>query len=114
MNKFFKRKLAAVLILSMISALFLINVSGAAVIAGDINGDGVVNNKDVTVLSQFLAGWNVNHVPATLDVNGDGAVNTKDASALMRYLAGWDVTLHVTPAATTESTTSDGWSKDYL
>lgn len=59
---------------------------------GDINGDGVVNNKDLSLLSRYLSGWkNLNVNEAALDVNGDGKVNNKDMSLLFQYLSGWDV-----------------------
>lgn len=60
-------------------------------IAGDINADQKVNNKDVSRLLQYLAGWSVTVNDPALDVNGDGKVNNKDVSRLLQYLAGWDV-----------------------
>ncbi|MBQ2663021.1 MAG: hypothetical protein IJG16_02625 [Clostridia bacterium] len=62
-------------------------------IAGDINGDGKVNNQDGTFLLRHLAGWNVNVDDSVLDINGDGKVNSKDGTLLLRYLAGWSVTI---------------------
>jgi len=61
-----------------------------SVLPGDINGDGKLNNKDVTRLMQFLAGWEVEAVAAP-DINGDGKLNNKDVTRLMQYLAGWEV-----------------------
>ena len=63
-------------------------------LAGDINGDGKVNNKDVTRLFQYLANWSVSVNSAVLDVNGDGKVNNKDITRLMQYLANWDVKIY--------------------
>ena len=60
---------------------------------GDINGDGTVNNKDLTRLMKYLAGEDVNVVEDALDVNGDGNVNNKDLTRLMKYLAGEDVSI---------------------
>ena len=62
-------------------------------LAGDINGDNVVNNKDLTRLMKYLAGENVDVVEAALDINGDGVVNNKDLTRLMKYLAGENVTI---------------------
>ncbi len=61
---------------------------------GDINGDGVVNNKDLNRLMKKLAGENVECVDAALDVNGDGVVNNKDLNRLMKKLAGENVEIH--------------------
>ena len=61
---------------------------------GDINGDGRVNNRDLTRLAQYLAGKDVEYVKEALDVNGDGKANNKDLTRLAQYLAGRDVELH--------------------
>ncbi len=63
-------------------------------IPGDINGDNVVNNKDLTRLFQYLSGWNVETKEGTLDVNADGSVNNKDLTRLFQYLSGWNVEIH--------------------
>ncbi len=60
-------------------------------IPGDINGDGNVNNKDLTRLFQYLSDWDVEVNSAALDVNGDGNVNNKDLTRLFQYLSDWDV-----------------------
>ena len=60
---------------------------------GDIDDDGVVNNKDLARLQQHLSGWEVSVNAKASDVTGDGTVNNKDLARLQQYLSGWDVTL---------------------
>ena len=62
---------------------------------GDVNSDGSIDLKDVTVLRRHLAGgWNVTISEANSDVNKDGSIDLKDVTILRRYLAGgWGVTL---------------------
>ncbi len=76
------------------------NVCGATrevpeVMAGDANGDGKVNVKDLGLLQQKLNGWDVSVLDSTCDVNADGKVNVKDLGMLQQYLNGWDVTLQL-------------------
>ena len=55
-------------------------------IPGDINGDGIVNTKDISTLRRYNSkGYNVEVVEEALDVNRDGIINTKDITTLRRY-----------------------------
>ena len=63
-------------------------------IPGDINGDGIVTNKDGTAMLRYLAGWDIYVIEDALDVDGDGVVCSKDGTRLLRYLAGWDVEIY--------------------
>ena len=57
--------------------------------AGDVNGDGVVDLKDVTTLRRYLAGgYNVAIESSVSDVNNDGTIDLKDVTTLRRFLAG--------------------------
>ena len=60
---------------------------------GDINGDGKVNNKDVTLLTSYVKYHDVDVVTAVLDVNGDSKVNNKDITWLSSYVKYKDVEL---------------------
>lgn len=62
--------------------------------AGDINGDGTVNNNDLTRLLKYLSGESVYVVEQLLDTNGDGAVNGKDLTRLMKYISGESVEIY--------------------
>jgi ribosomal protein L27 len=61
---------------------------------GDINGDGKVNNKDVTRLQKYLKGEAVEVVAFNLDTNGDGNVSNKDLTRLQRFVKGETVELN--------------------
>ncbi len=62
-------------------------------IIGDSNGDGKINTKDVVLIAQYIAGWDVIINTAAIDCSGDGIVNTKDVVLLAQFIAGWDVEL---------------------
>ncbi len=70
------------------------NVEVRTHVPGDINGDGSVNNKDVTRLFQYLSDYDVQVNESALDVNGDGSVNNKDLTRLFQYLSDWDVEIY--------------------
>lgn len=70
---------------------------------GDVNQDGVVNLKDVTLLRRILSegDGSVSIDSRIMDVNGDGVVNLKDITYLRRYLAGgWNIELPEIPQET--------------
>ncbi len=68
---------------------------------GDVDGDGDITPKDVTVLRRYLAGgWNVSVSAEDADVDGDGNISPKDVTVLRRFLAGgWGVELPVKESA---------------
>ena len=56
-------------------------------VRGDINGDGIVNIKDITRLVNYLNDNSAYEViNKALDVNGDGVVSIKDVTRLEAYL----------------------------
>lgn len=91
MKKFGMVLVALCLLITAVMGVF--SVSADAVLYGDINGDGSINNKDMGRLQQYLNGWDVTVNEAAADVNDDGKVNNKDMGRLQQYLNGWDVTL---------------------
>ncbi|MBO4693138.1 MAG: dockerin type I repeat-containing protein [Clostridia bacterium] len=56
---------------------------------GDVNGDKLINNQDLTMLFQSVSGMNVTANEKASDVNGDKTVNNQDIARLFRYLTGW-------------------------
>ena len=60
---------------------------------GDANGDGVVNNRDMALLQQYINKWDVTLDVDAMDVNDDGAVNNRDLALLQQYINKWDVIL---------------------
>lgn len=75
-------------------------VSVVEYLAGDLNGDARINNRDLGLLMKLLNGETVSINERAADTNGDGNVNNRDLGLLQRYLNGWDVTLvHPLPPA---------------
>lgn len=62
-------------------------------VPGDVNGDTVVNMKDIVLLQQYLNDWDVTIDESAANVNGDASVNMKDIVLLQQYLNDWDVEL---------------------
>ena len=66
-------------------------------LAGDANGDGVLNLRDVAALRRYLANddWpGVTIDVSAANVNGDATVDLQDVTWIIRYLAGgWGVVL---------------------
>ena len=71
-----------------------ITIGELSYIRGDINGDGEVDNKDLTRLFQYLSNWDVTVNEPALDVNGDSSVDNKDLTRLFQYLSNWDVEIY--------------------
>ncbi len=62
-------------------------------IAGDVDGDGLVNLSDAVMLMKYITDWEIDCSVKVCDVNGDGSVNLSDVVLLLKFLAGWDVEL---------------------
>ena len=62
----------------------------AAFNCADLNGDNLVDGKDATVLTRYLAGWQLSFADGfTGDLNRDERVDVLDLVVLRRHLAGW-------------------------
>ena len=75
--------------LASVNAVITVEAAAPVAMPGDINGDGLVNVKDIVLLKKFLASTvGVEEIVyANSDVDGDGMVNVKDAVALKAMLA---------------------------
>lgn len=65
-------------------------------IPGDINGDGTIDLKDVTLVRRLVTGYSVTANKLAADVNGDGEITMKDVVLIRRYVVdaeGYGVTL---------------------
>jgi len=58
-----------------------------AVVAGDLNGDSKLDEKDIAILKQALSGQ-TSISRTTMDFNKDGVVNTRDLIELIRAVRG--------------------------
>lgn len=55
--------------------------------AGDANGDGRINAKDVTAVMKAIVGKSApGYIERLADANGDGKINAKDVSLLMKRI----------------------------
>ena len=63
-------------------------------VAGDIDGDGKANDKDLIIFRQYLDGKNVSVDKLALNVDGKGKVDEEDYTLLFKYLTGWNVKIY--------------------
>lgn len=104
----------------MISMLFAFSITAnAAVMYGDVNGDGRVNVMDATKVQFAAAELQTLTADQKIlaDVDGDGVVNIKDVSCIQRYCANMITSFPVesqtpttVPPTTQVSTDPDGWN----
>ena len=52
-------------------------------LAGDVNGDGKINSKDISTMLKIIAGWNVEYIKDNSDYNGDGKFNSMDVFSML-------------------------------
>lgn len=83
-----KKTVSLILTFIMVFAVFTAPAVTAAAKAGDANGDGSIDNKDVVVLFRYVSGSGGGAVVENCDYNGDGAIDNKDVVALFRAVSG--------------------------
>ena len=79
------------------------------VIPGDVNGDKVVDTKDLIRLMKYIASGGEGVEIVSPDLNGDEKVDTKDLIRLMKMIAG---ERPATDASTTDAPTTDAPTTD--
>ena len=93
----FKRLLALALVIvtllqwvpAQAIAAAIENARSTTITAGDVNGDGAVDAKDVNLIRRHIAGgYNVTINTLAAEVNGDGVIDAKDVNLIRRYIAG--------------------------
>lgn len=87
MRRPFFKIISVVLCAIFVCSVLMIN-GAAEGKAGDVSGDGNVDNKDVTVLFRHLNGDSIKVDDIACDTNGDGNVDNKDVVTLFRFLSG--------------------------
>lgn len=69
-----------------------LKITGISIIKrGDINGDGIVDMEDLTLMQKIVAGWKINYNEQVADINGDGIVDIEDLNLIKKIIAGWKV-----------------------
>lgn len=65
--------------------------------AGDVNGDGKINAKDIVLLKKYIANYDYDTGTSTVsvdtvgaDMNGDGKINAADIVMLKKYIANYE------------------------
>ena len=71
---------------------------------GDINGDGVVNSKDLVRLMKVIADPDADIEAYGTDLNDDGKVNSKDLVRLMKIIADPDMYPDTSDSSDTDDT----------
>lgn len=92
MKKTIKRIIAVICIVATMCSIAIVS-TGALTrrLYGDVNGDGIINNADVTLLQQYLAGFQEldEYQLIAADVDGDKDVNIKDATMISFLINGY-------------------------
>lgn len=57
-------------------------------VLGDMNNDGVLDQKDASAILKDIVGLEQGKNPLMADFNGDGAIDQKDASAILKSIVG--------------------------
>ena len=93
MKKLLAFLLSLLLVVSSIGTVTAVATTDTAIVYGDVDSNGEINNKDLAMLMQYINYWGISIDTDAADVNADGEVNNRDYALLMQYVNEWDVTL---------------------
>ena len=80
---------------------------------GDLDGDGWLTAKDLTLLKRVVTGANVSYsITQAADLNSDFKADTADLVLLAKYLSGQDAVFADPKYAATEQTIVNGWHEE--
>ena len=67
---------------------YVVMLSELSDVLGDMNNDGVLDQKDASAILKDIVGLEQGKNPLMADFNGDGAIDQKDASAILKSIVG--------------------------
>ncbi len=73
----------SILTVLLILPFSVFGITAESEIEGDINGDGLLSNSDITILIRYLNGWSIDYDVTHADVTNDGKINNRDVIALI-------------------------------
>ena len=82
----------------LVGSKFYIKIPSATITTeqleqADVNGDGLINNKDAEMIMQKDAGTTPEgYIEGTGDVDGSGEVNYSDATKVLQYIQDYVIT----------------------
>ena len=79
------------LCLLLTAVMGVVSVSADAVVYGDVDGNGRINNRDLGRLQQYINEWDVTVNTDACDMDENGRINNRDLGRLQQYINEWDV-----------------------
>ena len=70
----------------LLAAVPVCAAEDSALLYGDVNGDGRLNNRDLALLQRYLAHWEVTIDPIAAEISGDDSIDNRDLVQLQRIL----------------------------
>ena len=102
-----KRVLCAMLAVALLLGVAVLSVSANAIVYGDADGNGKINNRDLGLLQKYLNDDDVTIDLTAMDVDDNGKINNRDLGMLQKYLNDDDVTLGPEDPDTPDTPTPD-------